>query len=47
MAAQLSARGIASHRPLAVASCEPYGRIDAFALRTPDGVIYEFFSPKA
>jgi hypothetical protein len=44
-AQEIAAKGVALHRPPRALTVNPYGRIDAFSLRTPDGVIYELFSP--
>jgi hypothetical protein len=46
-AVRISKLGVPYHRPLATVECAPYGKIDVFSLRTPDGVIYELFGPKA
>jgi catechol 2,3-dioxygenase-like lactoylglutathione lyase family enzyme len=46
-AADLSARGVPFHRPPATVRIAPYGKVTMFALTTPDGTIYEIFSPIA
>lgn len=44
LAAAVVAKGATLYRPCATAVVAPYGPTDAFCLRTPDGVMYEFFS---
>jgi hypothetical protein len=44
-AREIAAWGVALHRPLGAVNLNPYGAIDVFSVRTPDGVIYELFSP--
>ena len=46
LAARMKEKGITLDRPCAAAVIEPYGLTDAFCLRTPDGVMYEFLTPR-
>jgi len=42
---QIKAKGVSIYRPLASLFAAPYGDLVTFSVRTPDGVIYELFSP--
>ena len=42
--AAIMAKGITIYRPLVMVNVEPYGTLNTFSVRTPDGVIYELFS---
>lgn len=41
----IAAKGVTITRPLASVTVTPYGNLSTFQVRTPDGVIYELFSP--
>ncbi|MSO96697.1 MAG: hypothetical protein EXR11_00545 [Rhodospirillaceae bacterium] len=41
----VAAKGAEIFRPLATVNVAPYGKLAVFSIRTPDGVIYEMFSP--
>lgn len=43
---RLAGSGVIPARPCATAMVEPYGITEAFSLRTPDGVLYEVFTPR-
>jgi catechol 2,3-dioxygenase-like lactoylglutathione lyase family enzyme len=43
-AADIAAKGVPLYRPVTKVDANPYGPVQAFAVRTPDGVIYELFS---
>lgn len=42
----LQAKGIAIALPIKTMTLEPYGEVEMFAIRSPDGVLLELFAPK-